>query len=535
MDRLTRNLPAPTPSIASPGPDQIDTSYWSAHYRVHLRHNLARASEYTRQHPSGDLIRHFGSFLTLLRQARRCLNLHAPAADLIAALTPWVQEWGYWDAWKPELDFAVQEFARQERPRRQAEMLRHLAQMLQLTGQLDQSLVVGEQAMALARAQCAPVTLARAGLNQAVILRSMEQPEQALALRKELEADLIRMTPHAPARDVTVAEVYLGWLDLRYLRHQGRMDEAVAAMSRAIARLEALSDTDPDLLAETYSERAIIYWGQGRYPDALRDLKRAISIGEGEGYSAAYNCGNLGLVYWSMSEYDQAADAFKRRIAACEEANDLWFLSRNLGNLGMVYLARGELDAAMRYLERNLALSTRLRDTLEVLRARGNRGIARACLGQYAEAVEDLTAWLDYLQHTGSRIEFALVSLNLSRCYAALGKKELALQSAEDGLQIGRSAGSEVVQGLALRCLADCVPRPERDEHLRRALDIARKYGRRLDEADCLLALAALAGETEEGERLWNQGAAVLAEIGAAAWLKDASPEQPPRLPTTGV
>ncbi|MEA3340147.1 MAG: tetratricopeptide repeat protein [Chloroflexota bacterium] len=513
----------------------VDAPYWSAHYRVHLRHNLVQASEYTHNHPSSDLIRHFGSFLTLLRQARRCPNLHAPAADLVAALTPWVQEWGYWDAWKPELDFAAQEFARQEQPRRQAEMLNYLAQMLQLTGQLDQALMVGEQALTLARAQCASVTLAQAGLNQAIILRSMERPEQALALREELEADLARMAPHAPARDVTVAEVYLGWLELRYLRHQGRMDEAAAAMSAAIARLEALSDTDTDLLAETYSERAIIYWGQGRYPDALRDLKRAISIGEGEGYSAAYNCGNLGLVYWSMSEYDRAADAFKRRIAACEEANDLWFLSRNLGNLGMVYLAWGDLDTAMRYLERNLALSTRLHDTLEILRARGNRGIVRACLGQYTEAVEDLTAWLDYLQHTGSRIEFALVSLNLSRCYTALGKKGLARQSAEDGLRIGRRAGLEVVQGLALRCLADCVSRPERDERLRLALDIACKYGRRLDEADCLLALAALAGETGERERLWNQGAAVLIEIGAAAWLENGSPEQPPRLPTTGI
>ena len=511
--------------------------YWPDHYHRHLHHRLVWTRDYVRERPPDDVVRHFDSFLALLQQARRYPDLHPSSADLVADLAPWSRRWGNWDDWKAALEFAAREFARQDQPQRQAEMLSHLAALLQLTGQIDQAVATGEQALALARAHRAAIVFAQAGMNLVLTFRSMEQPEQARALRQELAAELALMFPHVPARDLAVANAHLGLLDLRYLRDQGRLDEAVAEASRILAALEALEEQESRLLADVYSERAILYWSQDDYARAIDDLDRAIQIAleEGDPYAAERNYGNLGLILWSMSEYDRAEEAIRQRIAACERENNRWFLAQNVGNLGLVYLARGDLETAMLYLERHLAMSTRLKDTSEIRRARGNRGIVRMCQGEYQAAVADLETWIDFAGHTGARGAFAVDSLNLSHCYAQLGQVDRAIQITENVLQIARESGSQVIRGLALRHLADYGPAHERAGYLQQALEIAREYRRRLDEADCLLALAGLAQDSQEQARLWEQGVAILTQIGATAWLESASPDHPPHIPATGV
>lgn len=157
------------------------------------------------------------------------------------------------------------------------------------------------------------------------------------------------------------------------------------------------------------------------------------------------------------------------------------------------------------------------------------------CLGEYQSGQEGIGAWLDFVEHTGARKAFAADSLNLSHCYAQLGQVDQAREMAENALQIARESDSQVLQGLALRHLADYSPAHERAEYLQQALEIAREYQRRLDEADCLLALASMAEGPQERARLWEQGAAILAEIGAAAWLEGASPDHPPHIPALGI
>ncbi len=74
-------------------------------------------------------------------------------------------------------------------------------------------------------------------------------------------------------------------------------------------------------------------------------------------------------------------------------------------------------------------------------------------------------------------------------------------------------------------------PRPENEALLRQALSLARDLQRRLDEAACLLSLSALVEDDTERNALWQAGADILTQCGAAAWLTGRTPQNPPFIP----
>ncbi len=291
-------------------------------------------------------------------------------------------------------------------------------------------------------------------------------------------------------------------------------------------------------LARIYNHRGLLRWAAGEYTGAAADMERALALfrAVGDLYAEAESYGILGLIYWSLSDYARAEDAIRRDIAFNDRLGAWWHQVRDVGNLALVYLARRELETALVHLAHQETLSLQLGDESELARCRANRGAVYLCQGNYAAGAQELETAMTYYRAHNVRTEGILTDiLNQARCYAGLGDVARARQMAQAALNSATRANAAVLRELALRCLADYTPSPEREQSLHQALDIARRHHRRLDEADCLLALAHTAATPEEQAQLWEQGAAILHEIGAGAWLEGASPARPPRIPSTGV
>ncbi len=525
-----------TPGIpeAAPLGWQTQQQYWGRYFEQRLYTQLRWAVEHARasRHDPVYLQRHWESFLTLLRKSRQKSKLHPLSLDLITALHPWPLRWGYWADWKRECRFAAQVSAEMHLPAQQAAFLGYLSGILFAIGQVDEATKTGGNALSLARETRAVSPLMNTGEILVAILLNQGKQEAARQLLYRLDADLKQWQPHISPREYTIGWARLTLQQTVFLRLQGRSTEAIALASQAVEGLKRLMPQDIHLLADAHKHRATMYWAQGQYALAIRDLKYALEFysQEGDIYAEGITSGNLGLVYWSISELDNAEQSLLRSVKTTEQLNARWRLTVDVGNLGLVYLSRGQLDQALRYIQRQISLAEQTGHFKEQVRGYDNRGIVYLMQGRLREALADFTRYSDSVKQEQSPEGIGCGYVNLSWCYADLGETSRAVQLAHDALAIADEIHAASLKTIALRCLAEYETGEQKISILREALSLAKSLDRKLDEAGCCLALSAAVPLPEEKTSCWNTGVALLQKIGATAWLKEHSPENPPRI-----
>jgi tetratricopeptide (TPR) repeat protein len=237
--------------------------------------------------------------------------------------------------------------------------------------------------------------------------------------------------------------------------------------------------------------------------------------------------GNLGLVYMSLGELDRAEVAYQQAIAALKELKVMGQYLNALGTLGAVYLLSGKLDKALGCLNEQLLLAKSLDYARETARALSNRGAALMYQGRYAESLDDIAACQHLFIEQNRRAMYIASLVDLGYCCVGLGELARARQAVNDALQQAEELSLPTLRLIALRCLAVIEP-DQSMERLQEALSLARELERRLDEAGCLLSLAGLSADETERLRLWNEGALLLQQCGASAWLIGRAPDNPP-------
>ena len=364
------------------------------------------------------------------------------------------------------------------------------------------------------------------------MLTLLQQGRSDVAHRKldQLLADVTRIESASP-RAKTEALTRLGLQALTLLRRENRLDEAVTQAGRIIAQLEALPNTDEQLVAQAYRQRSTMFWAAGHYPEAVRDIQQAIRIfsAQGDKFAEITAQGNLGLIYYTMTKFDLAEERFRRVIALAEQLHTYWHLIYAMDYLGVLYLLRGELAQATHYFERAINLARRLGAVKDLHRIQSNRAVAWLYAGKYEAAIPALKTDLHFSEERQFSGAVLMDCICLSLCYLELEQRERALRLAQRAMEIAQALKNTTFQVLALRCWAEHHPE-QRRTLLSQALSLARQGQRPLDEAACLLSLAELTPDEDERRTLWNQGVRILEQIGATAWLSDATPYAPPRV-----
>ena len=499
---------------------------WRDYYLCRLHEQLTWAMVCARQPEK--LAAHFDSVLTLLGHALAWPHLRTQAAELVAALGDWPTRWGYWDAWEEMLRFGVMATDSKWEPARYFALLAELSHLLFDTGRLEQALDIALQVVTHSAAANAPTPFARAASLAVQVLMRQGKMGDAQHILEQVEPQLKQ------AADASAALAYLYVARSSFLRRQGDLDRALLWADRAVTAAEAPSDSDLHLSGDTYHFRGVMRWARGEYALAAADLDRAAALyaSSGDRYAEASVQGNLGLVYWSMGELDRAESLFRHIIAVAEQHKARWQIAVHVGNMGLVYLSRGKLELALSYSERHLHVATQNGDIQEIMRARGIRGTTLLHQGNIAAALADLDAERAFCEERGSPEGLVCNYVSYVRCLAALGRGGEALALAQQALDIARTS-SPSIQVLALRSLAEWSPVAQRELMLREALSLAQRMGRQLDQAACLLSLAALKAGKEQAS-LWSKGKRLLEKIGAVAWLAGHSPQNPPQIVLAG-
>ena len=320
----------------------------------------------------------------------------------------------------------------------EAEALRLRAAIARLVGNVDESLKLVEQALALVDPQTGtnggrpptPVLIARATiLNQ---------------------------------RGTT-------------LRNIGKLEAAIESYAEALVIYRAVGMARQE--ARALGNMGVVFAALGEYEEALAHYKSALKIDQalGERSGLALKLGNIGQCYADLGDLPRAESYLTRALAVAEQTGDLSATSDIAVSLGQVKLHRKELKAALALFERGLAVATENRERYQEVRALQYIALAHLRLGDPPEAA---------LEMAKSATEWARKMPMLVGVIYGLTFQGLALA------QLGRHAEAVAAADEAL-ALAESV-RPDGAEHLYRwRADILAAAGN-ADAARAALAAAAL-------------------------------------------
>ena len=171
---------------------------------------------------------------------------------------------------------------------------------------------------------------AMARLRRAALLARLERSDEAIKALKAIATDY----PESPLPDIQLGDV---------LRSKNRYEEAIAAYSKAIARID--TPVRSDWLV--YYNRGVAYERASRWGLAEADLKLALQLAPGQPFVLNY----LGYSWADMGRnLDQAREMIQ--AAAASRKNDGAVTDR----LGWVQFRQGDVANAVRTLERAVEL-----------------------------------------------------------------------------------------------------------------------------------------------------------------------------------
>lgn len=132
---------------------------------------------------------------------------------------------------------------------------------------------------------------------------------------------------------------------------------AMTYYHKAIKILE--SGQDPIALATTYLNAGDEFYSHETYDSALVYFSASSEVFEKINHliGKAYNLGNIGMVYASTGQNEQAEKNINEAIAILEKAGDFYPICFYLISMADVFLDRGDINSAITYAEKSLTLA----------------------------------------------------------------------------------------------------------------------------------------------------------------------------------
>jgi tetratricopeptide (TPR) repeat protein len=168
----------------------------------------------------------------------------------------------------------------------------------------------------------------------------------------------------------------------------------------------------------------------------------------------------LGLAYFSLSEFNQAIDFYDQALSLARKLGDRNGEANSLNNLGNAYCSLGQYQQAIQFQQQSLGIRREIGDLNGEAASLGNLGVAYLSLGQYQQVIHLYQQSLEIHREIGDRNGEAASLGNLGVAYPSLGQYQQAIQFQQQSLEIFREIGDRNGEakslnnlGLALKAL----------------------------------------------------------------------------------
>ncbi len=271
-----------------------------------------------------------------------------------------------------------------------------------------------------------------------------------------------------------------------------------------------------------YINLGAVYRTVGQMEQARTHLERALNMcreeGNREGESWALN--NLGRVYSIVGKRQQAREYFEQALQICRELEDRGEEVMNLNSLAGVYRALVQRKKSLDYCEQALSISREIGDREEEATALSQLGEVYSALGKKKQARGYYEQALQLYIEVGDRSGEGWTYNNLGKFYDELGQKERVLEYFEQALNIRREVGDRLGEGRTLKNLgkvyADLGQRERALAYLEQSLSICRELDRWGEgkTLDSLGQVYADLGQKERAQDYFEQALRIRREIG---------------------
>lgn len=251
-------------------------------------------------------------------------------------------------------------------------------------------------------------------------------------------------------------------------------------------------------LAHAHSLLGAIQHDKGQTRRAVAHQLRALSIYERLGHLAgqAGTLNNLGMGYWSLGEWPEAAERYQESLRIASRIGDLNLVAIAHNNLGEVFLAQGELAKAKAEYRWTIDCQDRLGHVGLGALAEANLGQALAAEGRLVEARQAMERSLRTFSQINAQGFKADVQVRLSEVLILEGRMEKAGELAREALETARWLHSQPLEAMAMRSLGRLATAAGDWESARVSLEAARqlfgRVGARHQEAKTLAAIGDL-------------------------------------------
>ncbi len=126
----------------------------------------------------------------------------------------------------------------------------------------------------------------------------------------------------------------------------------------------------------------------------IKSLKIKEEIGDEKGISSALN--NIGTIYWKLQNYDKALLYFRKSLARKEKINDVRGIANAINNIGAIYWQEKEYDSALVMFQRSMKKKEELRDYQGIANSMHNIGEIFSEKMNYIKAEEYFQKSIDF-------------------------------------------------------------------------------------------------------------------------------------------
>ena len=237
--------------------------------------------------------------------------------------------------------------------------------------------------------------------------------------------------------------------------------------------------------ADVLLDLGIVYWSQSDYERAAHYFEQAEHIARRHVLQGTLlrALGNRGLVAFNLGGLDDALKNAREGYKLATQLNDRFRASALLGNIGNIYLEQGAYDRALEKYSQSLQTALEIGDRQGVSIGIGNMGNVYLRYGMYPQALACFTKNLQISLEIGDRKGIGFTAWNIANAY--LGQRQLvgAGQMVQRAIVIDRLLDTpyELCEALHTlgRTLAAQKRYAEAFEHNREALQIAMEIGYR--------------------------------------------------------
>jgi DNA-binding NtrC family response regulator/predicted ATPase len=290
------------------------------------------------------------------------------------------------------------------------------------------------------------------------------------------------------------------------LRYQGHIDEALVSARRALAIATALGGIGLQVAANSFLGELYL-WVLSDYRQAAEAFRRNVEILHGAQLRERFGTTNVqsvvsrAQVARCLAELGAFAegrvygeDALRLAETVDHPYSYIWACS----GVGHFFLRQGTLSQAIRVFERALAVPEAVNFPGLFRHLHVELGLAYALSGRVSEALPLMEWGLKQWQPPGRGGLALLLPVWMGEGYVLAGRLEEAMQLGQQALELTRAKKQQGYQAYALRLLGDIAahrtpPQIKTAEcHYRQALTLAEALGMRPLQAHCHLGLGTL-------------------------------------------